>query len=92
MANKYTFKLFVNEIINYAKVNIIDLAEKELNNNDRKKQLDKAVTTYIITLLAGAKFNFVTKWIFENYVIKNIPFLTQCIYDLLKAKVKGVTK
>ena len=92
MANKYTFNRIVAEVIKYAKANIADLAQKELDNKDKKAQLDKAITVYLNTLLIGVKTNLITKWVIERYVIKNIPVITQAIYDLLKDKIKGVTK
>lgn len=92
MANKYAFRTVVEHLIQYIKVNIQELAKKELENTTKKEKLDKAVTTYIVALLAGAKVNLITKWVIEHYIIKNIPVLTQAVYDLLKDKVKGITK
>lgn len=92
MANKYTFKKIVAELIKFAKLNIADLAKKELANKDKKDQLDKAITGFLVPLLATAKMGFVTKFIFEKFVISNIPVITQAIYDLLKDRVEGVTK
>lgn len=90
--NKYSFKKIVTEFINFTKANIVDLAQKELENTEKKAKLDKAIKTYLETLLIGVKVNFVTKWVVEKYVIQNIPTLTQAIYDLLKARITNVTK
>lgn len=92
MANKYTFNRIVAEVIKFAKLNIADLAQKELDNKTKKEKLDKAITVYLNTLLIGVKTNLITKWVIERYVINNIPVITQAIYDLLKDKIKGVTK
>ena len=91
MANKYTFQMVVAGVIKYAKLNIADLAVKELDNKDKKLQLDKAILSYLVPLLATVKMGWVTKFIVEKFIIKNIPVLTQAIYDLLKDRVKGVT-
>ena len=91
MANKFTFKIIITNFVKFAQENIKALAEKELDNGAKKVQLDKAMTTYLVTLLGGAKINWITKLVIEKYVIKNIPVITQAIYDLLKAKIKGVT-
>ena len=92
MANKYTFKKIVAEMIKFAKLNIADLAKKELNNKEKKAQLDKAILGWLIPLLATVKMGWVTKFIFEKFVIDNIPVITQAIYDLLKDRVEGVTR
>ena len=90
MSNKYTFNRIVAEFIKYAKVTIADLAKKELSNKTKKEKLDRALTAYLDTLLVGVKVNLITKWVIDRYVIKNIPVITQAIYDLLKDKVKGL--
>ena len=80
------------QFINYVKINIIDLANKELSNLEKKNKLDKAVEVYFISLLASTKINWFSKFVIEKVVIKNIPTITQAIYELLKEKIKGITK
>ena len=92
MANKYTFQMVVAELIRFAGVNIKELAQKELSNTEKKSQLDKAIKGYLIPLLATARMGVVTKFIFERFVIANIPVITQAIYDLIKSRIEGVTK
>jgi hypothetical protein len=41
------------QFVNYVKINIVDLANKELSDVAKKDKLDKAVTTYFISLLAS---------------------------------------
>lgn len=98
MANKYTFKVIIQEFVNYAKINIADLAQSELSNKEKKDKLDKAIKGWLIPILATAKISipfvpdFIVKFMFEKFIINNIPVLTQAVYDLLKDKIKGVTK
>lgn len=92
MANKYTFNMVIAELVKFAKLNIADLAKKELNNKEKKAALDKAITGYLIPLLATAKLGFITKFILEKFVLDNVPVITQAIYDLLKARINGVTE
>ena len=98
MANKYTFKVIIQEFVNYAKINIADLAQSELSNKEKKYKLDKAIKGWLIPILATAKISipfvpdFIVKFMFEKLIINNIPVLTQAVYDLLKDKIKGVTK
>ena len=90
MANKFTFKVVIQNFIKFAKANIADLATKELDNKDKKEKLDNAMKVYLLTMLSGTSLNLITKWVIEKYVICNIPVFTQAIYDLLKDKVKGL--
>lgn len=92
MANKYTFKTFVNQFVDYARITIADLATKQLTNVQKKRQLDNAITMFIVSTLDGAKIGWITKIIIEKFVLNNIPVITQAVYDLLKDKIKGVTK
>lgn len=98
MANKYAFKVIIQEFVNYAKINIADLAQSELSNKEKKAKLDKAIKGWLIPILATAKISipfvpdFIVKFMFEKFIINNIPVLTQAVYDLLKDKIKGVTK
>lgn len=89
--NKYTFKVVVEKFVDNVKVNIINLAKTELDNVTKKEKLDNAISVYFDTLLNGAKISLITKWVIKNYVIKHIPTLTQIVYDLIKARVNGVT-
>lgn len=98
MANKYTFKKIVAEFIKFAKLNIADLAKTELSNKEKKAKLDKAVEGWLIPLLATVKFSipfvpdFIIKFVFDKFILNNIPVLTQAIYDLIKDRIDGVTK
>lgn len=80
------------QFVNYVKINIVDLANKELSNLEKKNKLDKAVEVYFVTLLASSKIGWFAKFVIEKVVVKNIPTITQAIYDLLKEKIKGITK
>ena len=92
MGNKYTLKVIIAEIIKFAKLNIADLAKTELGNKEKKQALDRAIRGYLVPLLATTNMGWVTKLIFEKFVLDNIPVFTQAIYDLIKARVEGVTK
>lgn len=92
MGNKYTFKVIVAELIKFAKLNIAELAQKEIANKEKKAILDKAIMGYLVPLLATAKLGFFTKFILEKFVLDNIPVITQAIYDLIKDRIDGVTK
>ena len=90
--NKNTIKVGIENFVNFAKINIVDLAHKELSNTERKQKLDKAMAAYVLTLMSDLGVNFVYKWIIEKFIIKNIPVITQVIFDLLKSRLEGVTR
>ena len=80
------------QFFNYVKINIIELANKELSNLEKKNKLDKAVEVYFLSLLASSKINFITKFVIEKVVVPYIPTITQAIYECIKVKIKGITK
>lgn len=85
--NKNLEKTIITNFVNYVKINIIDLATKELDNTEKKDKLDKAAYVYLDTLISGVKVNLFVKWILEKFIINNIPVITQAIYDLLKSRL-----
>lgn len=91
MANKYTFKMVLNQLVFCAKNTVTDLAKKELSNTEKKAQLDNVIMTLILSILDGAKIGWITKLIIEKFVLPRISEITQAVYDLLKAKIEGVT-
>lgn len=65
---------------------------KDLTGEEKKIRLDKRMTDFANSLLEDAKINFIIKFLIKNFVIKNIPEITQSIYDLIKTKIEGITK
>lgn len=65
---------------------------KELSNEDKKKRVDDILTTYCLNAIDNLGLNFILKFAFKKLIIPNIPALTQAIFDLIKAKVDGITK
>ena len=99
MANKYTLKRIIAEFLNYTKILLADLERKEeLTGKEKMKELNKAIEGWLIPILATAKFSIpfipdiVVKFVFEKFIIKNIPVFTQAVYDLIKARIKGITQ
>ena len=85
------FKEIINEFIEFAKINIADLAQKEIANEEKKAKLDKAMTAYLIMIADRTGFGII-KFIISKIIVKNIPTITQAIYDLIKFKLDGITK
>ncbi len=65
---------------------------KELSNEEKKERLDEHLTKYAETTINTLPLNFILKIALKHILLKNIPIITQAIFDLVKAKVEGVTK
>lgn len=65
---------------------------KELSGEQKKARVDDIILTYCENALDNLPMNFVFKWAFKKLLIPNIPHITQAIFDLLAAKVQGITK
>ena len=86
------FKNFILNFVNTTKQNIIELAKTELNNNNKKLILDQRIIEFLENTIAGIKINFILKLALKKLLLPNVSVITQIIYDLLKAKIDGITK
>ena len=82
---------FFNGFVNTAKEQIKELANEEIENTEKKAKLDTAIGVFIETTLAKAKLNIFVKLCIKKLVIPHVAEITQVVYDLLKAKINGVT-
>lgn len=71
---------------------IQDLVERECSNETKKQLLDAAIKEQMQMIINKCNAGFLLKIIIGKYVMPYIPEITQFIYDLVKAKVIGVTK
>lgn len=65
---------------------------QSLSNQEKKKQLDDIVEQYAETAINKINLNVFSRYIIKKFIINNIPYLTQAIFDLIKTKIEGVTK
>ena len=86
------FKNFILNFVNTTKQNIIELAKTELNNNNKKMVLDQRIIDFLDNTIAGIKINFILKLALKKLLLPNVSVITQIIFDLLKAKIEGITK
>jgi len=91
---KVSFKDF---LFNFADVvkNLIEKYEtqyKNLSGPERKERLDDAIANYAITVIDNLGFNFIFKFVLKKLLIENIPVVTQIIFNLIQAKIEGITK
>ena len=86
------FKNFILNFVNTTKQNIIELAKTELNNNNKKMVLDQRIIDFLDNTIAGVKLNFILKLALKKLLLPNVSIITQIIFDLLKARIDGITK
>lgn len=82
----------IKKVVNYATLKIVNLADTNLTNAAKKESLDLAVENYIKDIVNAVTPNFIIRWVVNKFLLPNIPVLTQQIFDLLKAKIYGITK
>lgn len=82
----------IHGIVYQAKHRIKDLTYSNLTGQEKKERLDHTITTYVENMLTGIKLNFIFKFVLKKLLIPNIPFITQAIFDLIKAKIEGITE
>lgn len=90
--NKTTVKFMFENTIALAKSNIAELALTNLSNEEKKQALDLAVKSYVESFLERQPVGWFASFLINKFIIPNIPFITQKIFDLLKTKIEGVTK
>ena len=86
------FKNFILNFVNTTKQNIIELAKTELNNNNKKMVLDQRIIDFLDNTIAGVKLNFILKLALKKLLLPNVSVITQIVFDLLKARIDGITK
>ena len=85
------FNDFIQSFITVVKTNIIELAQTELSNENKKMVLDNKIINYIDCSFDKLRVNFIIKKIIKTFVISNVSIITQLIYDLIKTKIDGIT-
>lgn len=85
-------KNFILDFVNTTKKNIIGLAQTELSNENKKLMLDQRIIEFLENTIAGIKINFILKLALKRMLLPNVSVITQIIFDLLKARIEGITK
>lgn len=83
---------FVKEFIEKTKQQIIELARTTLANEEKKAELDAYITNFVETALETMKLGWFGRIVIKKWCLPHLPELTQCIYDLLKAKLEELVK
>lgn len=86
-------KEFISDFAQKTKEIIANLEKREeLKGAEKKKQLDENMKKWAEELLNAAKMNILLKNAVKQFIIANIPVITQAVYDLIKARIKGITE
>ena len=87
-----TLKEFIKNFAEQTKNKIIELAHTELTNENKKLMLDHHIVDYVERAINGLTINFVFKMALRKLILPNISVITQLIFDMLKARIEGITK
>ncbi len=89
--SKESFKNFISGVTETAKKIIaeVQVAEK-LSNEEKKQKLDEAIIAFLETNIS--KYHFFVRFAIQKLLIPYVSDFTQAIFDLLKARIQGVTK
>ena len=86
-------KVFIKNVVANTKNYIEKFEEyKELTGEQKKARVDDIIKEYIEATIDTIGLNFIFKFVIKKVLIDNLPIITQAIFDLLKAKVDGITK
>lgn len=85
-------KTFIQKFTEKAKNKIAELAQTKLSGAEKKAKLDEKMTKWAESILDKAKMNIFLKQAVKQFVISSIPVITQAVFDLLKAKIQGITE
>ena len=83
---------FIENFVTVTKTNIIELAQTELSNENKKLVLDHKIGDFLEETLNNLAINFILKIALKKLLLPNVSLITQIIYDLLKEKIKGITE
>lgn len=83
---------FIESFVATTKTNIIELAQTELTNENKKLVLDHKIIDFLDNTLEKLTVNFILKFALKKLLLPNVSLITQIIFDLLKERIKGVTK
>lgn len=68
------------------------LVQRECENEEKKAILDAAIIDQLKMMICDYNIGWIGRLIINKLILPYIPELTQFIFDLVKAKVAGVTK
>lgn len=86
------FSVFIQTLSKVIKEQIAKYEKySELTGEQKKQRVDSMITEYLETIIDNLGLNFVFKYVVKKLLIENVPVITQIVFDLIKAKIKGIT-
>lgn len=86
-------KTFIKDFVQNTKSYIEKYEQyKDLTGEEKKARVDSLIYEYVEAVIDNIGLNFIFKFVIKKLLLENIPTITQLIFDLLKAKVDGITK
>ena len=82
----------IDRFFSNTKKDIVELAQTELSNENKKLFLDHSISEFLSQAINGLTVNIFVKMILKKMFLPIVPMLTQWVFDLLKAKIDGITK
>ena len=82
---------FIENFVTVTKTNIIELAQTELSNENKKLVLDHKIISFLDDALEKLKINFILKIALKKLLLPNVSLVTQIMFDLLKERIEGIT-
>lgn len=76
-------------LADYIQTAIINKVNVELSNEEKKKDVDESVKSFIKSTFVSD--NTFVKMLIDK-LIECVPILTQLVYDFLKERINGLTK
>lgn len=83
---------FISKFAVKAKEKIAECEKLDLNGRTKKDMLDEVMVKWTNKTIDALKINAVYKMALKFLIVKNIPAVTQAVFDLLKAKINGITE
>lgn len=88
---KQSFKNFIAGVLETSKKIIAEVEKtKGLTGEEKKQRLDNAIIAFIQTNISN--YHFFVRFAINKLIIPYVADFTQAIFDLLKARIKGVTE
>ena len=82
---------FISKFALKAKEKIAEYEKLDLNGRTKKDMLDEAMVNWTNKTIDALKINAVYKMALKFLIVKNIPAVTQAVFDLIKARINGIT-
>ena len=83
---------FIKNFFEKVKNDVVELAETELTNENKKLMLDHNIVNWLEKAISGLTINLFLKMALKKLLLPNVSLITQLLFDFLKAKIQGVTK